>query len=41
MNLAGGYRNGMELILTGLDIEEKAKVFTDTLFNSIGGKRSI
>jgi len=38
MNLAGGYRNGMELILTGLDIEEKAKVFTDTLFNSIGGK---
>jgi hypothetical protein len=28
----------MEIILTGLDIEEKAKVFTDTLFNSIGGK---
>ena len=38
INLAGGYRNGMEIILTGLDIEEKAKVFTDALFNSVGGK---
>ena len=28
----------MEIILTGLDIEEKAKVFTDALFNSVGGK---
>ena len=37
INLAGGYRNGMEIILTGLDIEEKAKAFTDTLFNSVGG----
>ena len=38
INLAGGYRNGMEVVLTGLDIKEKAKVFTDALFNSIGGK---
>ena len=38
INLAGGYRNGMDLVLTGLDIEEKAKTFTDTLFNSVGGK---
>lgn len=38
INLAGGYRNGMEIILTGLDIEEKAEVFTNALFNSIGGK---
>ena len=38
INLAGGYRNGMEIVLTGLDIEEKAKVFTDALFNSVGGK---
>ena len=38
INLAGGYRNGMELVLTGLDIEEKAKIFTDTLFNSVGGR---
>ena len=38
INLAGGFRNGMEIILTGLDIEDKAKVFTDALFNSVGGK---
>jgi hypothetical protein len=38
INLAGGYRNGMEFILTGLDIEEKAKVITDALFKSVGGK---
>jgi hypothetical protein len=38
INLAGGYRNGMEFILTGLDIEEKAKIITDAFFNSVGGK---
>ena len=38
INLAGGYRNGMEFILTGLDIEEKAKTITDAIFNSVGGK---
>ena len=38
INLAGGYRNGMELILTGLDIEEKAETLTDALFDSLGGK---
>ena len=38
-NLAGGFRNGMEIILTGLDIEDKAKVFTDALFNSVGGRK--
>ncbi len=38
INLAGGYRNGMELILTGLDIEEKAVILTDALFDSLGGK---
>ena len=38
INLAGGYRNGMEFILTGLDIEEKAKIITDALFHSVGGK---
>ncbi len=39
INLAGGFRNGMEIILTGLDIEDKAKVFTDALFNSVGGRK--
>ena len=38
INLAGGLRNGMEFILTGLDIEEKAKIITDAFFNSVGGK---
>ena len=38
INLAGGFRNGMEVMLTGLDIEAKAKVFENALFNSVGGK---
>ena len=38
INLAGGFRNGMEVMLTGLDIEAKAKVFEDALFKSVGGK---
>ncbi len=39
INLSAGFRNGMEVILTGLDIEEKAEVFTNALFNSVGGKK--
>ena len=38
MNLAGGYKNSMELIVTGLDIAEKAEIFTDVLFDSLGGR---
>lgn len=38
INTMGGYRNSMELLLTGLDIEEKAKIFSDALFASIGGR---
>lgn len=38
INLAGGYKNSMELIVTGLDIEEKARIFTDELFRSLGSK---
>ena len=38
VNIMGGYRNTMELLLTGLDIEEKAKIFSDALFESIGGR---
>jgi hypothetical protein len=37
INTAGGFRNGMEILLTGLDIELKADLFTDTLFASVGG----
>jgi hypothetical protein len=38
INLAGGFRNGTELLLTGLDIEDKAKLITETIFDSVGGK---
>lgn len=38
INTASGFKNGTEIILTGLDIEEKAEIFTDTLFASLGGR---
>ena len=38
INLAGGYRNGIDLILTGMDIKEKSEAFLDALFNSLGGR---
>ena len=38
VNLAGGFRNGVEILLTGLDIEEKAKLVTDSIFDNLGGK---
>jgi Acyclic terpene utilisation family protein AtuA len=38
MNIMGGFRNSMEVVLTGLDIEKKAQIFTDELFRVLGGK---
>ena len=38
INLAGGFRNGTEILLTGLDIEQKAKLVTDSIFENLGGK---
>ena len=38
INTTGGYRNAMELIITGLDIEAKARLFTEVLFESLGGR---
>ena len=38
VNLDGGWRNTIELLLTGLDIEEKAAILTDTLFANVGGR---
>ncbi len=38
VNLAGGFRNGTEILLTGLDVEEKAKLVTDLIFNNVGGR---
>ena len=38
INLVGGFRNGIELLLTGLDIEEKSKLIVDQIFKSVGGQ---
>ncbi len=38
INNMGGYRNTMTVVVTGIDIEAKAKIVEDTLFNSLGGK---
>jgi hypothetical protein len=38
MNFLGGYRNTMTLVLTGLDIEEKAAWATEELFGVLGGR---
>ncbi len=38
INTLGGYRNSMTVILTGLDIEKKALILEEALFDAIGGK---
>jgi Acyclic terpene utilisation family protein AtuA len=38
VNFSGGYRNTMTLVITGLDIEEKAAWATDELFGILGGR---
>ena len=38
VNFLGGYRNTMTLVLTGLDIEEKAAWAQDELFAVLGGR---
>ena len=38
INTLGGYRNSMTVILTGLDIEKKARILEEALFDAIGGK---
>jgi hypothetical protein len=39
INNLGGYRNSMTIVLTGLDIEKKAQIVTDALFESLGGEK--
>jgi hypothetical protein len=39
LNYLGGYRNTMTLVLTGLDIEEKAAWACDELFSLLGGRQ--
>jgi Acyclic terpene utilisation family protein AtuA len=38
MNFLGGYRNTMTLVLTGLDVEEKATWAAEELFAILGGR---
>ena len=38
INTLGGYKNSMTVILTGLDIEKKARIVEETLFDSLGGR---
>lgn len=38
INTLGFYKNGMEILLTGLDIERKAEIYVDELFDNLGGK---
>ena len=38
VNFLGGYRNTMTLVVTGLDIEEKAAWATEELFSILGGR---
>jgi hypothetical protein len=38
INCLGGYRNSMTIVLTGLDIEKKARIFEDALFDNLGGR---
>ncbi len=38
INYLGGFRNTMTFVLTGLDIEEKAKLVEETLLSALGGR---
>jgi hypothetical protein len=40
LNALGGYRNTMTLVLTGLDVEEKAAWAEQLLFEQLGGRAS-
>jgi hypothetical protein len=38
INTKGLYRNGVEILLTGLDIERKAELYLEQIFHNLGGK---
>ncbi len=38
INYLGGFRNSVAFVLTGLDIEEKAKLAEETLLSELGGR---
>jgi hypothetical protein len=41
LNYLGGYRNTMTLVLTGLDVEQKAAWAEQLLFDQLGGRESV
>lgn len=38
INTKGLYRNGIEILLTGLDIEKKAELYLEQIFHNLGGR---
>ena len=38
INCLGGYKNSTTVVLTGLDIEKKAKIVEDAVFDNLGGR---
>ncbi|MCW5890072.1 MAG: DUF1446 domain-containing protein [bacterium] len=38
INYPGGYKNSMTFVLTGLDVEEKARLAEETLWAAVGGR---
>jgi hypothetical protein len=40
INTFGGHKNTMTVVLTGLDIEKKARIVEHTLWESLGGKQN-
>ena len=41
LNYLGGYRNSMGLVVTGLDVEAKARVAADALWEALGGRDAV
>jgi hypothetical protein len=38
INTIGNFKNGIEVLLTGLDIEKKAELYIDQIFHNLGGQ---
>lgn len=38
INTIGAFKNGVEVLLTGLDIERKAEIYVDQIFHNLGGQ---
>ncbi|MEM8496605.1 MAG: acyclic terpene utilization AtuA family protein [Pseudomonadota bacterium] len=38
INTLGGFRNGFEIVIPGLDVERKVEILTETFFANVGGR---